>query len=115
MAAAQHTPGPWSVEGPDCFGDYNIHCPGERAVVAAVISNVRPDDEVAANARLIAAATELLALLKQALAFMEADSPPCGPGECVGEMSTINLKTDERVEIDLFDLRAAIAKAEGRA
>jgi hypothetical protein len=49
------TAGPWSAEGPDQFGDYNIHCQHERAVVAAVVNNLRRAAEVAANARLIAA------------------------------------------------------------
>ncbi|MFA7280809.1 MAG: hypothetical protein WC100_12000 [Sterolibacterium sp.] len=61
-----HTTGPWSAEGPDQFGDYNIHCGHERAVVAAVISNVRSPEEVEANARLIAAAPDLVKALEAA-------------------------------------------------
>ncbi|MBA9070277.1 hypothetical protein FHR71_004043 [Methylobacterium sp. RAS18] len=70
---AKHTPGPWSAEGPDPFGDYNIHCPAERAVVATVISNLRLLEEVAANARLIAAAP---LALKALLAVRDACRDP---------------------------------------
>lgn len=54
-----YTPGPWNADGPDWAGDYNITPPHEEAVVAAVISNVRPASEVEANARLIALAPEM--------------------------------------------------------
>lgn len=54
-----YTPGPWNADGPDWAGDYNITPPHEAAVVAAVISNVRPASEVEANARLIALAPEM--------------------------------------------------------
>lgn len=68
---AGYTPGPWSAEGPDQFGDYNIHCQHERAVVTAVISNLRPSTEVAANARLIAAAPDLLEALQNASGLLD--------------------------------------------
>lgn len=80
-----HTPGPWSAEGPDQFGDYNIHCGHERAVVAAVISNVRSPEEVEANARLIAAAPDLVKAL---------ESCQCVLADLVGgdkSLSTINI------------------------
>lgn len=61
---APHTPGPWHSEGPDEFGDYNIHHPADRLAVAAVISNGRPAAEVAANAALVASARDLLEAVK---------------------------------------------------
>jgi hypothetical protein len=62
----QHTPGPWTANGSDIMCDAN-YC-------VAVAYRARTDDdgnwmprgEVDANARLIAAATELLAALKDA-------------------------------------------------
>jgi len=60
----RHSPGPWTAEGPDeIFGDYNIHEPLTRAAIGAVVSNLRPPEEVAANARLAAASPEMLAAL----------------------------------------------------
>ena len=50
------TPGLWSIAGPDQFGDYNIHHPGDRLAIGAVVSNMRPADEVAANAEFIVTA-----------------------------------------------------------
>ena len=106
MAAAQHTPGPWVAwddgifAGDDCIGVCNTETQGEAVDYA--------------NAVLMAAAPGILELLKQALAFIEADSPPCGTGECIGEVSAVDLKTGQRCEVDLFAVRAAIAKAEGR-
>lgn len=66
----RHSEGPWTAEGPDEFGDYNIHEPGIRAVVAAVISNLRQPAEVAANARLIASAPELKAAVELAYGLL---------------------------------------------
>lgn len=83
---AEHTPGPWSMEGPDPFGDYNIHEPTARLAIGAVVSNLRSPKVVEANARLIAAAPDLLEALatcQKALAMMiepksiSATSPQC--------------------------------------
>jgi hypothetical protein len=84
---AEHTPGPWWVDGPgegievhDTFGR-TASVWGEGA-------------EAWANARLIAAATELLAALKAGLHQLEGD-------------------TGKHCLCKLF--RTAIAKAEGRS
>lgn len=53
------TKGPWHAEGPDMFGDFNILHPADSLAVAAVVSNLRPAEEVAANARLIESAPAL--------------------------------------------------------
>ena len=86
----KHTIGPWNAEGPDEFGDWNIHPPHQRAVTAAVISNVRDAEEVEANAHLVAAAPEMLAAL-----------------EGVMEMACFREATGERWE----KVRDAISKA----
>jgi hypothetical protein len=65
MNENRHTPGPWRAEGPDWIGDYNVIPPGDGFAVAAVVVNRRPAPEVAANARLIAAAPDLLDLAEQ--------------------------------------------------
>jgi hypothetical protein len=54
------TPGPYQTEGPDPFGDYTITQAGGGLAIAAVISNMRMSEEVASNARMIAAAPDLL-------------------------------------------------------
>lgn len=63
---SQFTPGPWTIEGPDFVGDYNILHPANSLAVAGVtsdktivVTNLREPREVAANARLIAASPEL--------------------------------------------------------
>lgn len=92
---SQHTPGPW----------YSFQClppsiawsinQSEKSVVASVSGSAlhRPDKESEANARLIAAAPELLAACREALYWMGQESR--------GEENCVNL------------LRVAIAKAEG--
>ena len=44
---------PWTAEGPDEFGDYNLHVDDVRLAVAAVVSNLREPEVVTANAALI--------------------------------------------------------------
>jgi hypothetical protein len=63
LAMPKHTPGPWVASG------YDIH--GGRSHIAEVLrryqtrSALDPDDEGAANARLIAAAPDMLAVLRR--------------------------------------------------
>ncbi|MDT4853095.1 hypothetical protein FQZ97_873490 [compost metagenome] len=61
---SRHTPGPWRYQGPDDFMDFNILHNGDSLAVAAVVSNMRNLEEIAANARLVAAAPDLLAALQ---------------------------------------------------
>jgi hypothetical protein len=97
--ANTHTPGPWLAEDADDFGDHNI-VPLDQSesclAIAAVVENCRASDEVAANARLIAAAPDfLLAAQLLMLAAEEGDADKA---------------------MDAHDqLRAAIAKATGSA
>lgn len=65
------TPGPWRIDGPDCFGDFNILHDGDSLAVAAVVSNMRYADEIAGNAHLIAAAPELYAALADMTELLE--------------------------------------------
>ncbi|GFM73801.1 hypothetical protein PSCICL_47930 [Pseudomonas cichorii] len=84
MTKHKHTPGPWRHEGPDYFHDFNILSPCDSLAVAAVVSNMRELPEIAANAKLIAAAPELLeALIDLADDIAERfdmDSPSTNPG-----------------------------------
>ena len=100
------TKGPWSAEGPDAFGDYNVCPPHEEAVVAAVVSNVRPLQEVAYNATLIAAAPDLFeALRRSEWGCYDRDvdlrsCPVCAGSERTGHVEFCGLKN-------------ALAKAQG--
>jgi len=58
------TKGPYYHEGPDMFGDYNILHPADSLAIGAVVSNLRPPEEVKANADLLASATDLLEALE---------------------------------------------------
>lgn len=98
-----HTPAPWTAEGPDeIFGDYNIHEPGVRAVIGAVVSNLRPPEEVAANARLVAAAPDLLSALGDAIEALAM----CEPRTSHGARCSLRA---------MLAGRAALAKATGAA
>lgn len=97
-----HTPGPWVLIDDDFI--YRLTDSGTQNRFWCQVSSVRRihdgaagDDEVAANARLIAAAPDLLAALKGALAALE--QPKTFP-----------------VDVDVAKkwMRAAIAKAEGK-
>lgn len=63
---AGFTKGPYWLEGPDDFGDYNIAPTHEAAVVAVAVSNLRPDDEVADNAAIVLAAFNAAHALRDA-------------------------------------------------
>lgn len=92
MIRANHTPAPWHVYG------YEIGtAPDETIAVVCALSGNDGDSEEDANARLIAAAPELLAALETLLWQVErTDDLP------------------EEVEEMLSDARAAIAKAKGQ-
>jgi hypothetical protein len=93
---AKHTPGPWHfetalMEKADHLNVWEVNGIGH---VAAVSKGLTPDPSAEANARLIAAAPELLESLIDALGWLE---------------SAIDC------EADLSGIEAAIAKATGRA
>jgi hypothetical protein len=97
---AKHTPGPWrvgknglTISGGDCWR------------VADVFRSVTDDPELGdsineANARLIAAAPDLLAMVKRALRDVEA--------RCRAQGINVDMN------VDVVNYRAAIAKAEGK-
>ena len=64
MNALGFTKGPWWHRRPDPFGDYTISHDGDTLAVAAVVSNMRPPEQVRANADLIAAAPDLYEALE---------------------------------------------------
>lgn len=84
-----HTPGPWVFNGGDHAPILHIYATDDKHV----FHDVRPLPEQEANARLMAAAPELLAALKALLAELPNFMAKSG---AVG------------------DARAAVAKAEGR-
>lgn len=96
MSKTKHTPGPWKVGEENEFEAYEfVSITTESGVqIGDVSSDGCVDDETHANARLIAAAPDMLAALKQIESEMRA-----GLGSSYGE-------TREAV-------RRAIAKAEG--
>jgi prepilin-type processing-associated H-X9-DG protein len=65
--SAQHTPGPWTVDKmPACdvpFRDVNILRADGHAAAVAIDADIN-EDELVANARLIAAAPDMLAALE---------------------------------------------------
>ena len=67
-----HTPGPWHVSRSGI--DRLVYADSEHAFDLAIVRSGGDDDEVNANARLIAAAPDLLAALKWVI-----DYAPTGP------------------------------------
>lgn len=94
----QHTPGPWAVSCESVDDEWAVvTTPG-----GAVIANVNADHRQDANARLIAAAPDLLAALKDARDTIHMLVNSRGfEGEGTAEEWTV-------------DFDAAIARAEGR-
>ena len=100
----QHTPGPWPVgdAGATVFGPPNGN--PSPATIARVSFAMIPSDEMVANARLIAAAPDLLAALGDAWRSLDrlADEPD-------------NMHAWQEATRVAMACRAAIAKAEGRS
>lgn len=97
--SAQHTPGPWKLDGAANTNDLDIIAPtGRITMLDCEISEVS-EDVLTANAHLIAAAPDLLAALRAAEEWAE------------------HIEDDEnRVPIDVrLAMRDAIAKARGGA
>jgi len=63
-----HTTGPWHIDGSDVFAK------DDSLVVDCSIAIARPDLEICANARLIAAAPDLLQALDDLLLCIEVDA-----------------------------------------
>lgn len=111
---SEHTPGPWEVFLDDDFYPgieakdrrYSIIVFGDEGGDCGVQGKTH--EEALANARLIAAAPDLLEAL---WVFAEIDE--CGIGVMVGEREEHTAQCSECQQI--LAARAAIAKAEGRA
>ena len=105
---AQHTPGPWVVGPVDDTVVTHLGADGRRYEVAAVEGDYNDPDQwpvMEANARLIAAAPDLLEAAKQALWHIGSDD------DRLAMADADKWKTDEWQAAGL--LRAAIAKATG--
>jgi hypothetical protein len=106
---AKHTPGPWKYH---TESHRNLVAGPDRLFVADVWTNDRLDAERMANARLIAAAPELLAALRVALSWVELDTPNGVQHPFPAWALRDNGEADAQWIADR--VRAAIAKAEGR-
>jgi 23S rRNA maturation mini-RNase III len=98
-----HTPGPWKVIS---RAGYSGHCVADnytRSVAAFPSNSKRDETERDANARLIAAAPDLLAALQDIIGLAEAHSRKRGR----------NPIAQASVDASMAVARAAIAKAEG--
>ena len=93
---AKHTPGPWKQNGNTVWED-GTKDRGHIAVCRLRVGTHVPEFQNEANARLIAAAPDLLAVLEKVLAAYEAAREP-GHGTIL-----------------IAEARAAIAKARGQA
>jgi hypothetical protein len=108
-----HTPGPWEIEQIGVATTIN----GNGGIVAEVYSDTGNQQEEDANARLIAAAPDMLEALKaleevsQQLAWVShLASVPERRNEYLAEASKADEMNDRAVDMR----RAAIAKAEGK-
>jgi|SRR5581483_1084374 len=113
---AQHTPGPWSVEQPLDF-ELSIVEANKPTYEWKFIANVPTSQEfdfprstAEANARLIAAAPDLLALARQ----YAAECATCAGSGKVEMLSATGYPAGELACEDCADIRIVIAKAEGR-
>ena len=99
--SAKHTPGPWHFDTAlmDHADHLNVWEANGIGHVAAVSKGLTPDPSAEANARLIAAAPDLLEALEEIARLPIAGSYPDGP--CL-----------ERQDMNM--VRAAIAKATGK-
>lgn len=104
--SAKHTPGPWHLR-------YNGKHDGDRSVVGrsrdicAMDGGPSDDMETLANARLIAAAPELLEACKAGLAMLET-------ARRYFPESARNSDTFSLLNVTANTIKPAIAKAEGR-
>ena len=94
---AKHTPGPWLIAEGDGTFVYALNGQGFNRFDIKVQGQKAPLDEMAANARLIAAAPDMLAACELAERFI---NPHCDPE---------NMDSREAVRV----LREAIRKAKG--
>ena len=114
-----HTPGPWRLER-DTVNSYRIYADRPADTVAQIIVETEEDVtmEIESNARLIAAAPDLLAALKAAYDRMELTGIHGGNPGCNSDHMLYGVPPTHVVHH--FDcatqlrIGAAIAKAEGK-
>ncbi len=107
--AAPHTPGPWAVNwagvshgGKMVYDEVYVYAPASSSIaIAADIADPLTNEPSEANARLIAAAPDLLGLLKKARDFAESVHD--------GEYGYSDCTRDELIQT----IDAAIARATG--
>ena len=103
------TPGPWRLTGSRCLGWTIVgELPDGRGDTDALASC--PDE---ANARLIAAAPELMSALKAMLAYDEALRTSGGKGDPYGTTYTATTISGKRADA-MLKARTALAKARGK-
>lgn len=102
MSEAQHTPGPWTASPAYECNDYCIHARGIPWQLAYLAEHSRIEWPLEANARLIAAAPEMLDALKKI-------------DELGSDISIEGLSSYSDLMRAGTIARAAIAKAEGRS
>ena len=110
---AEHTPGPWRSDSPYVSAPSGAH----RKIVADCSQDPSwrdsiaiSDDECIANARLIAAAPELLAALEQALTVIGSDEM-----RAACDMADLHGMPYRGPTVDRAAMRALIAKVRGEA
>lgn len=104
MKTAKHTPGPWATDGRFIVQEVEGRSfwPGQPFIADCAISgSYKPDGTTAANARLIAAAPDLLEACKRALPWvckMIADGGhknSVAPNDCIGAMEQLGAAIDK--------------------
>ncbi len=113
MSAAKHTPGPWEAwtDKPSSSGECEVRSEGGRLIAwAKGITDDGPNNRGLANenARLIAAAPELLAACEAAAPVIEELVRDAGPCDHAVNVCVCG------IESVLEQVRAAIAKARGQ-
>lgn len=93
--AAKHTPGPWEVE---VFNGLHINSWNGKRLAEVVSDSMTPYEKAKQNAKLIAAAPELLAQVKSMLLFIE----------------TYGGEVTQNYSAAIPGVKELIAKAEGR-
>ena len=112
QSEAKHTPGPWKYHTESYR---NLIAGPDRLRVADVWTSDRPDTERMANARLIAAAPDLLVELQAALDVLKEYREY---GEAMREMGRGFSPTDiygRSIDSTILGLETAIRKATGNA
>jgi hypothetical protein len=102
-----HTPGPWRVENRGWWPEVVVSDTPRREITSI---EGRSESEVFANARLIAAAPELLAALNEMVTLFDSRDHDAAE-RAKAEFMRLCPESQAR----LITARAAIAKAEGRA